>query len=67
MPNYTPDELKQAYEMGNKSSYTPDEQAWFYNLYNRVFNKNQQPGCGKCFMNVRKRLTERYKAENGLL
>lgn len=66
MPNYTLDELKQAFEQGNKRSYTGDEIKWFYNLYNRVFNTNKQPGCGKCFMNIRKALTERYKGEMGL-
>ena len=66
MGNYTFEELEKAYMEGNKRSYTPDEQAWFYNLYNRVFNQNKQPGCGKCFLNVRKNLTARYKHEAGL-
>lgn len=66
MGNYTFEELEKAYMDGNKSSYTAEEQAWFYNLYNRVFNQNKQPGCGKCFLNVRKNLTARYKQESGL-
>jgi hypothetical protein len=66
MPNYTIEELEKAYNDGSKSSYTKDEQAWYYNLYNRVFNQNKQPGCGKCFMNVRKQLSLRYKAEAGI-
>jgi hypothetical protein len=60
--NYSMEELKLAYEMGNRRSYTGDETAWFYNLYNRVFNQNKQPGCGKCFVNVRKALSSRYEA-----
>jgi len=63
MKNYTIEELQKAYEIGNKPSYSGDEVAWFYNLYNRVFGTNQQPGCGKCFVNVRKNLTRRYEAE----
>ncbi len=67
MGNYTFEELEQAHKLGDKSSYTPDEHAWFYNLYNRVFNQNKQPGCGKCFVNIRKQLSIRYQAEAGLL
>ena len=65
MANYTFEELEQAYGLMDKSTYTPDQQAWFYNLYNRVFKANKQPGCGKCFVNVRKALKERYYAERG--
>lgn len=61
--NYTLDELEQAHQIGNKSSYTGDETAWLYNLYNRVFRTNKQPGCGKCFVNIRKGLTKRYEVE----
>lgn len=60
--NFTMDELKKAFDEGNKRSYSGDEIAWFYNLYNRVFNTNRQPGCGKCFANIRKALTSRYEA-----
>jgi len=66
MGNYTFEELEQAHKNGNKSSYTGDEIAWFYNLYNRVFNTNKQPGCGKCFVNIRRNLSVRYKHEAGL-
>lgn len=55
--NCTEEELTRAFMEGNKSNYTPDEIAWFYNLYNRVFKQNKQPGCGKCFVNIRKQLT----------
>lgn len=61
MSNYTLDELKLAHENGNKTSYTNDEIAWFYNLYNRAFNQNKQPGCGKCFYTIRKQLSQRYQ------
>ena len=67
MENYTLEELKLAFDNGNKASYTKEETAWFYNLYNRVFRTNKQPGCGKCFMNVRKALTQRYKALEGIV
>lgn len=66
-PNYTLDELKRAYDMGEKPSYTNDELAWYYNLYNRVFKTNKIPGCGKCFANIRKQLSTRYRAEVGIL
>jgi hypothetical protein len=66
-PNYTIEELQRAYEMGDRPSYTNDEHAWYYNLYNRVFKANKIPGCGKCFANIRKQLSTRYKAEKGIL
>jgi hypothetical protein len=61
MKNYTDEELEQAHLQGNKSSYTQDEIAWFYNLYNRVFKTHKSPGCGKCFVNIRKHLTNIYQ------
>jgi hypothetical protein len=61
--NCTEEELTQAFFNGNKSTYPPDEVAWFYNLYNRVFKKNKQPGCGKCFVNIRRQLTEYAKTQ----
>lgn len=63
MKNYTDEELERAYLEGNKSTYTREEQDWFYNLYNRVFKQNKTPGCGKCFVNIRKHLKNMY--ENG--
>ena len=62
MENYTFEELEASAPMLNKASYTSDETAYLYNLYNRVFNQNKQPGCGKCFVNVRKKLQARYDA-----
>jgi hypothetical protein len=61
--NYTLEELETAYNKGNQPTYTPQETAWFYNLYNRVYKTNKQPGCGKCFVNIRKHLSTRYKIE----
>jgi|APGre2960657404_1045060.scaffolds.fasta_scaffold26698_5 hypothetical protein len=66
LPIYTTSELEQAYKEGNKRTYTQDEIKWFYNLYNRVFKQDRRPGCGKCFVNIRQALTERYKAEVGI-
>jgi len=63
MKNYTIEELEKAYLQGNKDSYTKEETMWYYNLYNRVFKTNKQPGCGKCFVNVRKNLSRRYEVE----
>lgn len=60
---YSIEELEQAYNEGNKPIYTPQEVAWFYNLYNRVFGTNKQPGCGKCFVTIRRHLSQRYKYE----
>lgn len=60
MENYTLDELEKAYLEGNKPTYTNEEIQWFYNLYNRVFNQQKKPGCGKCFVNIRKHLKNRY-------
>lgn len=62
MANFTLDELKTASDLSQKSSYTNDEIAWYYNLYNRVFQQNKQPGCGKCFANIRSALARRYEA-----
>ena len=60
MERYTLDELEKAHMTGNKSTYTNEEIDWFYNLYNRVFNTHKSPGCGKCFVNIRKHLTNKY-------
>jgi len=61
--NYSLEELEMAYNDYNKAIYTPQETAWFYNLYNRVFKTNKQPGCGKCFVTIRKHLHHRYLYE----
>jgi len=66
LPNYTLSELERAYTEGNKRTYSREEIEWFYNLYNRVFKQDRRPGCGKCFVNIRTALTERYKAEKGI-
>lgn len=60
--NFIMDELKLAHEKKDHYTFTPDEVAWYYNLYNRVFSTNKQPGCGKCFANIRKQLSTRYQA-----
>lgn len=65
LPMYQKDELKTIHEMRGRSNYTPDETAYHFNLYNRVFNRNEQPGCGKCFYRVKKLLLERYDHEFG--
>ena len=65
MSNYQPEELEQIWNMRGRSNYTPDETAHHYNLYNRVFGRNEQPGCGKCFYRVQKLLYERYQHEFG--
>jgi hypothetical protein len=65
MKNYTFDELEKASELFDKSTHTPDEVAYLYNLYNRIFKTNKQPGCGKCFVNVRRHLKQRFNAERG--
>ena len=56
--NCTDEELTRAFMEGNRREYSPDDVAWFYNLYNRVFKQNKQPGCGKCFVNIRRQLSE---------
>jgi hypothetical protein len=60
--NFILNELKLADEKKDNYKFTPDEVAWYYNLYNRVFKANKQPGCGKCFATIRKQLSTRYKA-----
>lgn len=65
MGYYTPEELEIAYKISNKPNYTKEEIDWLYNLYNRVFSQSRKPGCGKCFVNIRKQLVEKYRAENG--
>lgn len=64
--NCTEEELIRAFMEGNRPTYNPDEIAWFYNLYNRVFKQNKQPGCGKCFVNIRRQLTEYAKQQMSL-
>jgi hypothetical protein len=59
--NCTDEELTRAFMEGNRREYSPDDVAWFYNLYNRVFKQNKQPGCGKCFVNIRRQLSEYAK------
>lgn len=57
---FTKDEMDRAMEICNKRTMSPQEQAWFYNLYNRVFKTNKMPGCGKCLGNNVKQLKIRY-------
>ena len=66
MKLYTFDELYDFYQVRDKHHYTPEEIANIYNLYNRVFNANKTPGCGKCFVNVRKKLTAQFELEQQL-
>ena len=63
--NFLLDELKLAHEKKDNYTFTKEEIAWYYNLYNRVFKSNKQPGCGKCFANIRKQLSHRYDALKG--
>lgn len=64
MKLYTFEELQTFYQNRDKYHYTQEEIAEIYNLYNRVFNDNKSPGCGKCFVNVRKKLTMQFEVEN---
>ena len=64
--NCTDEELTRAFMEGNKREYSKDEIVWFYNLYNRVFKQNKQPGCGKCFANIRKQLSTYAKHQLSL-
>lgn len=63
--NYSIEELEQANILASKTTNTPDEVAWMYNLYNRVYKTNKQPGCNRCFASVRNQLKQRYRIENG--
>jgi len=63
--NFLLDELRTAHEKKDNYTFSNDEIAWYYNLYNRVFKSNKQPGCGKCFANIRKQLSQRFIALQG--
>lgn len=63
LPNWTFDELQNIQPLLDKYGITRDEQKYIYNLYNRIFKTNQQPGCGKCLINVIKNLKNKYRTE----
>lgn len=47
-----------------KYGLTSQETQYIYNFYNRVFNQNKRPGCGKCFVNVCRALRNRWAEMN---
>lgn len=60
-PNYTREEMEQAMVLVNKFSLSREEVQWLTALNNRVNNDNKQVGCGKCFVQVKKNLTNAYQ------
>lgn len=60
---YTKEEFERVLPLLDKYSLSSQEQNYIYNFYNRVFNENKQPGCGKCFVNMAKRLKIKYNSQ----
>jgi len=58
---YTKEEFDTIMPMLDKFGLVPTDMQYIYNFYNRVFNTNKQPGCGKCFINIAKQLKARYR------
>jgi hypothetical protein len=57
---FTKDEFDRVLPLLDKYGLTRQETDYIYNFYNRVFNEKKQPGCGKCFVNMAKRLKIKY-------
>lgn len=58
------DEWEKIIPILDKHNITREETQYVYNFYNRVFNTNKQPGCGKCFVNICKQLKNRWNEIN---
>jgi hypothetical protein len=58
--NWTLQELEDVMKIIDKYGLTPQQISWIYNLFNRIFKENKQPGCGKCFVNIARRLKIKY-------
>ncbi len=54
--NWTLQELELVISYLDNYNITPDQKAYAYNLYNRIYKENKQPGCGKCFIRIAKSL-----------
>lgn len=50
--------------MLDKYGLKPQEMQYIYNFYNRIFKENRKPGCGKCFVNISRRLKIRWNELN---
>lgn len=57
---YTKEEFDRVLPILDKYGLTRQETEYVYNFYNRVFNEKRQPGCGKCFVNMAKKLKIKY-------
>jgi hypothetical protein len=57
---YTKEEFDRVLPILDKYGLTKQETEYVYNFYNRVFNEKKQPGCGKCFVNMAKKLKIKY-------
>jgi hypothetical protein len=63
LPNWTFDELERILPLLDKYGIERQEQEYIYNLFNRIFKVNERPGCGKCLINVIKKLKAKYQHE----
>lgn len=61
LPLYTYQEYLKVEELTGKYKLSQDELNYIYNFYNRVFQTNKTPGCGKCLANMLKRLKHKFK------
>lgn len=45
----------------DKYKISPQDMDLIYNFSNRIFKENKRPGCGKCFVNLARRLKIKHQ------
>jgi hypothetical protein len=60
--NWTFQELDDVIPLLDKYGLTREQTNYIYNLYNRIFKMNKQPGCGKCFVNIARQLKIKHSS-----
>jgi hypothetical protein len=58
---FTKEEFDRVIPLLDKYGLTRQETDYIYNFYNRVFNEKRVPGCGKCFVNMARKLKIKYQ------
>lgn len=64
LPLYTKEEYLKVRQLFGRYKITREETDYIYNFYNRVFQTNKKPGCGKCMANIIKRLQNKFENDN---
>jgi hypothetical protein len=62
--NWTPQELENVMSFIDNYNMTYEQRNYAYNVYNRIFKENKQPGCGKCFVRIAKSLKIKWNELN---